>query len=349
MSVKVWPVQRASHYSSHRTFRRRNALLLGGFFVLWACLLLTGCGQVITLTPTVEPSPTATIGLTLAADALPATATPAPYTPEPTLTPTLTPTPIVHTVQGGESLLTVAGQYDVSVAALQDANGILDPRTLQVGQQLIIPRPEEAEGGVASTATPTPLPLQIQNVYLGDTTIGNLWILGEVQNDSGTPVEQVSVRVNLVDAAAKVVAEQEELVALDLITVGERAPFALLFAAPHPAFTSYQVVIAHAVPAYVGSYYRDLVVEGIETTQERYATYTVNGMIRNTGPEEAVSVQVVLTAYDSLDRVIATRKIEPAYNVVPTGGTTTFTAILAPLGGPIARIEAVAQGRRLPK
>ena len=70
---------------------------------------------------------------------------------------------------------------------------------------------------------------------------------------------------------------------------------------------------------------------------------------RARGPEEAVSVQVVLTAYDSLDRVIATRKIEPAYNVVPTGGTTTFTAILAPLGGPIARIEAVAQGRRLPK
>ena len=350
MSVKVRPVQRALHQHLHRTFRRRNGLLLGGFFVLWTCLLMAGCGQVITLTPTVEPSPTATIGLTLAADALPATATPAPYTPEPTPTPTLTPTPIVHTVQTGESLLTVAGQYDVSVAALQDANGILDPRTLQVGQQLIIPRPEEVAGGTAATtATPTPLPLQIQNIYLGDTTIGNLWILGEVANTSGAPVEQVRVRVNLVDADAQIVGEQETLVELDLIGVGERAPFALLFDAPRPAFASYQVVVAHAVPAYVGSYYRDLIVDGIETTQERYAAYTVNGSVRNTGPEEAVSVQVVLTGYDSLDRVIATRKIEPEYNVVPTGGTTNFSAILTPLGGPIARIEAVAQGRRLPQ
>jgi hypothetical protein len=58
-------------------------------------------------------------------------------------------------------------------------------------------------------------------------------------------------------------------------------------------------------------------------------------------------VQVVLTAYDSLDRVIAMRQIVPEHNVVAVGGETTFTAVLVPVGGPITRIEALAQGRRV--
>ncbi|MCB0025432.1 MAG: hypothetical protein KDD91_20510, partial [Caldilinea sp.] len=76
-------------------------------------------------------------------------------------------------------------------------------------------------------------------------------------------------------------------------------------------------------------------------------SYTVTGRVKNIGPEEAVQVQVVLTAYDSLGRVVATRKIEPDYNVVPRGGETTFTALLAPAGGPVERVVAEAQGRRI--
>ena len=101
------------------------------------------------------------------------------------------------------------------------------------------------------------------------------------------------------------------------------------------------------MPAYVGSYYRDLEVNDLQSDGERYASYTVTGRVKNVGPEEAVQVQVVLTAYDPLGRVVATRKVEPDYNVVPVGGETTFTAVLAPAGGPVERVVAVAQGRRI--
>lgn len=315
--------------------------------VLVLCFI-TGCGQVITLSPTPAPTATPLIALTLAVDTLPPTSTPAPYTPEPTFTPTLTPTPVFHTVQSGESLLSIANQYDVSVAALQDANGLLDPRTLQVGQQLIIPRPDEVEETIASTATPTPFPMQIQHVYLGDTQIGNLWVLGEAQNETDMPLEQVRISANLLDSKGETVAMREELVALDLIQPGERAPFALLFDAPHPPFEQYELYVSHAVPAYIGSYYRDLVINDLETSLERFSAYTIKGTILNTGPEEASGVQIILTGYDSLGRVVATRKIDPDYNVIPRGGETTFSAILTPLGGPIERVEAVPQGRRLP-
>lgn len=314
-----------------------------------AMLVLAGCGQVITLSPTPTPAPTATLSVNVVVATLAPTATPAPYTPEPTPTPTVTPTPVIHVIRSGETLLSVAVDYGVSVAALQDANGILDPRLLQVGQELIIPRQEEIDAAVAATLTPTPtpLPVAIENVHFGETTIGGLSVLGEVFNNSGTPLEQVRVGVTLLDEGGAEVSSADGLVALDLVDVNERAPFAILFGESPGKFSRYQIYPARAVPAYVGSYYRDLEVTDLQSTGERYASYTVTGRVKNTGPEEAVQVQVVLTAYDALGRVVATRKIDPDHNVVPRGGETTFTAVLAPAGGPVERIGAVAQGRRI--
>jgi LysM repeat protein len=319
--------------------------VLGG-----AALLLGACGQVITLQPTPTPEPTATLSVAVVVATLPPTSTPAPYTPEPTATPTVTPTPITHVIQSGESLLGIATQYGISVAALQDANGILDPRFLQIGEQLIIPRPEEveaAEAGQTLTPTPTPLAAAVENVLFNETNIGGLSVLGEVWNNTGTPLEQVRVGVSLLDDAGQEVGTADGMVALDLVDVDERAPFAILFGETQGEFAQYRVYPLHAVPAYVGSYYRDLAVVDLQSDGERYAAYTVTGRVKNTGPEEAVQVQVVLTAYDPLGRVVATRKVEPDYNVVPVGGETSFTAVLAPAGGPVERVAAVAQGRRI--
>ena len=320
-------------------------------WLFWGCLALIvgGCGRVITLTPTPTPEPTPTISLALAQATTVASPTPAPYTPAPTPTPTLTPTPVIHTIVVGESLLSVAEQYGVSVAALQDANGILDPRTLQIGQQIVIPRPDELEESAGGDATPTatPLPASVQNVLLGPTTLGGLWALGEVQNDTDVPLEQVRVGITLVDAQGVDVAAVDGLVALDLVEARGHAPFALLIEKAPSHFDQYRTTVLAAVPAYIGSYYRDLEVRNLESEGERYASYTVTGSIFNVGPEEAVGVQVVLTAYDPLNRVIAMRKVDPEHNVVPRGGETTFAGVLTPLGGPVDRIEAVAQGARL--
>ncbi len=313
-----------------------------------AILLLAGCGQVVTVAPTPTPQPTATIALAVVSATEEPTTTPAPYTPAPTPTPTVTPTPIIHTIQSGESLLSIAGRFNVSVSGLQEANGILDPRTLQVGQQLIIPREEEVAVAADSTPTPTPLPVAVENLHFTENAIGGLWVMGEVYNNSGTALEQIRVGVTLLDSQGGSIAEGQGLVALDLVDIEERAPFAILFGTQPGEFEQFQAYPVSAVPAYVGSYYRDLAVEEIQTESERYASYTVTGIVRNVGPEEAVSVQVVLTAYDPLDRVIAMRQVEPEHNVVPRGGTTTFTTVLAPVGGPVARISAEAQGRRLP-
>ncbi|MGH2562408.1 MAG: LysM peptidoglycan-binding domain-containing protein [Thermomicrobiales bacterium] len=64
--------------------------------------------------------------------------TPTPGTPAPT-----TPTPVTgeqtYVVQPGDSLSSIASEFGVTQEALRAANGIEDPNSIYVGQQLIIP------------------------------------------------------------------------------------------------------------------------------------------------------------------------------------------------------------------
>ncbi len=46
---------------------------------------------------------------------------------------------ITHTVAAGQTLYRIARTYEISVDALMEANGITDPRTLALGQVLVIP------------------------------------------------------------------------------------------------------------------------------------------------------------------------------------------------------------------
>jgi len=120
------------------------------------------------LTPTATPTATATATIT-------PTAT---WTPTPTVTPTPTPTPtpIVHTVQPGESLLFIAGQYGVTLESLLEANDLQEGDLIRAGQRLRIPTPTPILGpdGLPATPTPTLVPgswAYIYEVQPGDTLL----------------------------------------------------------------------------------------------------------------------------------------------------------------------------------
>jgi murein DD-endopeptidase MepM/ murein hydrolase activator NlpD len=77
---------------------------------------------------------------------------------------------VIHTVQAGDTLIGIAKQYGISAEALQEANAILDPRRLQIGQELVIPREGQAlERTPTSTSTPATVLPQAQ--FIRDITI----------------------------------------------------------------------------------------------------------------------------------------------------------------------------------
>lgn len=88
--------------------------------------------------PTASPVPQPPLQITQAAIA---------SRPGPTVTPT------VYEVKGGDTLGSIALQFDLSVEAIMQANGLTDPNTLSVGQSLVIPVP----GFIRPTATPQPI------------------------------------------------------------------------------------------------------------------------------------------------------------------------------------------------
>jgi hypothetical protein len=153
--------------------------------------------------------------------------------------------------------------------------------------------------------------------------------------------------VTLYDIEHEPLAKGSTFVQLDLVEVDGRAPFALLFPKAPQSFSSYEARPLGAVPAFLDAFYRDLEVRDMEVEGERYASYVVQGRVVNVGPEDAVGVSLVVTAYDVLGQVIGVRKAVPDHNVVHRGGETAFLVDFVPAGGPVVTTTVQALGQRL--
>lgn len=322
------------------------ALLCGW---LAAGYLLSGCGQTIAPTPVVTPTATpAPIAETRQPTATqPPTATPRRATPIPSPTATVSPTPVVYTIQSGDTLLKVAIQFDVSTEALQEANGIVDPRFLQIGQTLIIP-PSDQDSEIPPTPTPTPFPLNVTTIHFQKTRQGTLWGLGSVTNPGRAPLTDVVIEASLLDADGLLLAREAAFTQLDVVPPGKSAPFAILFENPPDSFAQYQVIPVAAVPMSDQTrYYFDLEPFDLFGTAKGQSTYRVRGQIRNTGSADVESVRLVVVAYDDENRVLAQRQADLAVNLLKPTAATPFEIDLIIAGGTVDHFDVLAQGLRV--
>ncbi len=227
--------------------------------------------------------------------------------------------------------------------ALQEANGILDPRRLQVGQDLIVPQDEASRQGNPPTPTPTPVPYVIENVGFYPTAVGSLWFLGEVHNTTDQPIEQVRVKVTLHDDSDNLLAESSAFAALDLIAPGGRSPFAVLFTAPPDRFAKYQVIaLAGVISTHPGKIYRDVAVVRY-WGQPQGSVLTISGEVKNTGTVDAEAVTIIITAYDNGNRVVATRATDLSLNRLHAGEVAPFQVNLLSADGPIVSYAVQVQ------
>jgi LysM repeat protein len=322
-----------------------------GIFLTVMLIVLTACGEVITPQPTTEVALPVSTSPSVATLTLPPrlTATAPLLPPATTATPTVTPTPIVHIVQAGEALYTIALAYGVSVEALQNANGVTDPQFLQLGQELIIPTGEEATETTFGVLlpTPTPLPLEKRGIAFYETPVGSLLGLGEIVNTTGFNITNVQVRVTLFDAAGALLTEADAFVDADLIPPGERSPFRILFTAPPPTWASYEVTIIRGEEAgpLTDSYVPIAVTEvegGLSGSQ-----FQVSGVVQNASDGRgAENVHVIVTTYDAQGLVTGSRQsaVEIEGTLAP-GATAPFGSLFTFYGDVPADFHVIALGR----
>jgi LysM repeat protein len=266
-----------------------------------------------------------------------------PATPSDTPTPTVTPTPIIYVIKKGDTLLAIARQFGVTVQALQEINGITDPRRLRINQELIIPLKEES-GEPTVVPTPTPVALAIQGLAFHWTPVDSLWCLGEVVNLSGKPAEEVQVQVTLHDEQGQLLAMGAAFTQLDILAGGGRAPFAILFSAPPSSFAQYQSRILSGVPSsHFGPRYPDLVVVEDWGGWLDGNNYQVRGQVQNVGEADAQRVVVVATLYDEEEHIVGSRTIGIPAEFFLAGAVAPFEVTLTPLG-PVSRYDVQVQG-----
>jgi len=333
--------------------RHRAALpcdsLRTAFLALILVLSLSACGGQVTSGPTPTPP---SLAVLLPAPTPLATIAPQALTPVPTNTPAPTPTPVIHIVEPGETLLGIALQYGVTLNDLQQVNGVLRPETLQIGQQLIIPvggggSSAETGGGAILYPTPAPQPIVVENTARYQTPVGSVWVLGEVHNPSDAPLENVQVRVALLNDAGVEVANRLAFVALDTVPAGGRAPFGVLFEDPPANAAAFQAIVVRAEPSYSHDVrYAQLQVVDPQAQQDG-AQYHVTGSITNRSGVNATAARIVVTVYDAAHHVTGYRQISIPDGQLPAGATIPFDAVVSPdpSSPTVADYAVVAQAR----
>lgn len=320
---------------------------------LLVCILVggaTGCnGRIIT-----GPTPTpVSLAISLATPSVLPTLAPQVLTPAPTNTPAPAPTPAVHIVQPGDTLLGIALQYNVTLEELYQVNGVLKPDLLQIGQSIVIPvpgsvgKPAGDNSGAVIAPTQPPLPVKVEHAARFQTPVGSVWVLGEVFNPTDQPVENVQVRVALLDSAGQEIASDTPFVALDAVPPGGRAPFSVLFSSPPNGVIDFQAYVVRADQAYnFGSRYAQLQVTDVQTRSVG-TQYGVSGKVSNSGANNVAGAYVVITLYDDQGRVTGFRQFGLPDDQVSVGGSTTFDVLVSPdpSAPTVASSVVVAQAR----
>jgi LysM repeat protein len=94
-----------------------------------------------------------------------------------------------HVVQPGETLFSIGQTYGVTVSALSDANGLLNPTQIYAGQELILPgSPTGADSGYAPAGTASTYVVQAGETLFSIARQHGLspWVIAQV-NDISNP------------------------------------------------------------------------------------------------------------------------------------------------------------------
>ncbi|MCC7452158.1 MAG: hypothetical protein IT324_32445 [Anaerolineae bacterium] len=201
-------------------------------------------------------------------------------------------------------------------------------------------------GTIARTAAPlpTPLPVMVNPPHCYETPAGSLWCLGLVRNNLTIAVQQIIIRVYLVNAEGTALAELDAMPARLMLAPGETSPYGVLFHAIPGESLGPVAVLVSAYEA--DKFYQSLDVRDVKS-QPHNSGFRITGTVLNTTSGTIREPSLVITLFDSAGQVTGFRQWRwPDDLILKPGASLPFDVEAIPQGMNTARVEASVEGQR---
>lgn len=278
------------------------------FMAVFISVWVVGCSITYDAAPTLSPTQLPKVTLTAHVPVSPTSQ----FTPASSLIlpVVVTSTPVVYTVQPGDTLLQIALRYGIDPALLQAVNGGMEPRSLQIGQQLTIPHPSFDAQGMPVLPTSTPLALTITPPNCYATPTDHILCLGQVTNPLPQAIERVTILVRLLRQDGSLLIESEAGIEQNMIPPGGSAPYRLLLKADWRAYAGAAVLLRTADSAPEAA--ARAVSLDIQQHERRMADgrYAISAVLHNSDSQPAQLYRVIVTLNDAQGQITGYRVLQ---------------------------------------
>ena len=225
-----------------------------------------------------------------------------------TSTPAPTPTPTIHSVALGETISSIALRYGLDMNTLLAANPEIDPYSLIVGDQVIIPVGSELMqiGGLTES-----LALELSQPVCTRTPEGGLWCFAVLSNPLDKAASNLAVTFRVLNASSEEIASHTVPAILNKLDPGETIPASVYFSGPLPANFNVTASLASAFSASQSGKTFYPVDTGSPAVEISGRLAKVTGeAITAADPGKTVDVWVAALAYDINGNLVGIRRIE---------------------------------------
>jgi len=304
--------------------------LLTCLFAVNACTV-PGAGQTANLTQ-LTPYSTSTPAVKPTAAATTA--------PQPSSTPAPTPTPLVHVLALGETISSIALRYGLDMGTVLAANPELNPRSLTVGTEIIVPVGDSVpQIGMVSE----PLELELGSPECIPTFEKGLWCFVQVKNSLEQASSMVVVSVSLEEPGGNQIKQINVPLLLHKIESGQTIPVIAYFAPPIQDGVAATADLISALP--LSESRRSFLPIAVINDNVDLAgrTALVSGELEISGaPGDLATMRVAAMAYDVDGRLVGARRMESELTLEP-GDAADFSIKLFSFGGSIANVIVYAE------
>jgi hypothetical protein len=271
-------------------------------------------GTIICPVETDTPTPSATPTATATATATPTGTSTATATPTPTTTSTTTPVPT-------RSPTRVAYLPSLHNEPTPTPTSTPTETPTQVNTPTKTPHPSPTHTPTATRRAAAVEVLDNDSGYVSST--GSIWVVGEVQNNTSSPIELVKVAVDLFDRNGQLVASETGYTDLNAIRPGDKTCFSVLFFDPPENAIGYEIG--------GGTYYSDAeifsglsIINDNDTFNSGSERYRIVGQVKNESSVRARFVSAVATVYGTNGKVIRCDSSYVNSTDLSSGQTSSF-------------------------